>query len=311
MVMANQITVLTTEMNCYDHGTEHIIGSWYRSRTAKSVGVSAPHLDALGVVAEVAVLRAGLGPAGVADGGADHAGEAPERGLRPPEASQREHRRLRGHRRRRRSPRGSAPLPRSRPEAAPPTPPHEEEKHPHNSGDRRGGGSACHLAGGGSESESGYASISSRDFSPLLLAESDPDRPIVQRTARIIRIPTTRALARWGPHASETVRSYNGRPGLSGYQQLEARGTSTSYHIEAQGGWGPHGSERRFDGRLLLRLRRRRGRRDGARAGVQRRRARHRRGVPHHVAPLPLRGPLRLLRRLPPQPRLLPAAPAR
>jgi len=68
------------------------------------------HLDALGVVGEVAVLGVGLGAASVANGGADHAREAPERRLRPPEAAQREHRRGRrsSARQRRRSTDGTA-----------------------------------------------------------------------------------------------------------------------------------------------------------------------------------------------------------
>jgi hypothetical protein len=71
---------------------------------------------------------------------------------------------------------------------------------------------------------------------------------------------------------------------------------------------------RRDDGHgavlLFLRWRRRRRRqrrrRDGSRAGVHGRGARHRGGVPHHLAPLPLCRPLSLLRLLAPRPRRLP-----
>lgn len=97
------------------------------------------NLDALGVVGEVAVLGVGLGAASVADGGADHAVEAPERRLRPPEASQREHRRgRRSPARQRSSPGGAAAAWEARARG-----PHDEEdEHPY---DGRGGG--CHGVG--------------------------------------------------------------------------------------------------------------------------------------------------------------------
>lgn len=50
------------------------------------LGSAELYLDALGMIAEVAVFGAGLGSAGVADGRADDAGDAAEGGLRPPEA---------------------------------------------------------------------------------------------------------------------------------------------------------------------------------------------------------------------------------
>jgi len=96
------------------------------------------HLDALGVVGEVAVLGVGLGAASVANGGADHAGEAPERRLRPPEAAQREQRRgRRSPARQRCSPDGAAAAREARARG----PRDEKDEHPY---DGRDGGGRCH-----------------------------------------------------------------------------------------------------------------------------------------------------------------------
>lgn len=100
------------------------------------------HLDALGVVGEVAVLRVGLGAASIANGGADHAREAPERRLRPPEAAQREHRRgRRSPARQHRSPDGAA----ATREARARDPRDEEDEQPCDG--RDGGGGRCHGVG--------------------------------------------------------------------------------------------------------------------------------------------------------------------
>jgi hypothetical protein len=96
------------------------------------------HLDTLGVVGEIAVLRIGLGAASVADGGADNSREAAERRLRPPEAAQREHRRGRctSARQRRSDCAAAGREPRSR------CPRNEEDEHRYH-----GGGGGCHHGG--------------------------------------------------------------------------------------------------------------------------------------------------------------------
>ena len=95
------------------------------------------HLDALGVVGEVAVLGVDLGAASITNGGADHAGKAAKRRLRPPEAAQREHRRGRRSPARQRlsAVRGAAGG-----EACARAPRDEEDEHPHYRRDACGGG---------------------------------------------------------------------------------------------------------------------------------------------------------------------------
>jgi hypothetical protein len=99
------------------------------------------HLDTLGVVSEIAVLRVGLRAASVAYGGADNTRKAAEHRLRPPEASQREHRRGRcpSARQRRSDCAAAGREPRSR------CPRNEEDEHRYHG--RRGGGGGCHHGG--------------------------------------------------------------------------------------------------------------------------------------------------------------------
>ena len=112
--------------------------NFFKHTATRHMKLLGRHLDALGVVGEVAVLGVGLGAASVANGGADHAGKAPERRLRPPEAAQREHRRgRRSPARQRCSPDGAAAAREARARG----PRDEKDEHPY---DGRDGGGRCH-----------------------------------------------------------------------------------------------------------------------------------------------------------------------